>query len=739
MPPGIDVDGEVSFDGLGTAAWITDVGKVRSRNEDRLLVKSLWGGSFALLLVADGAGGHDAGDKAAEAVVATFNATLPTEGTPAEGDPAIWIRDAIFQAHEQVRALGHGQTRPPASTVVGMIVERESLCGWRFHVGDSRLYVRAEDGMVAQWTRDHNITNGLIDRGLPVTQALKIADGGRLTQVLGGGSEPEPEVLGPLALTNGQVLLLCSDGIYGHNGDREVLLPAMNPEQGTVTERLAELKRAVLAGDAPDNLTAVLWQVPPDVVATRERETVTNSMRAITADDLEAAATAAARSPNLKTTRLGADTAPPPPQGSSMGWVIAVVVVLIGLFLFMNRSPVEPTVDPTPTPTAVVTPTVEPTGSVDQQLPWPEDPEQRDRLRALVRGFDADWWRSLPSTDQAGKVGLLADLVAPESAPEVVLTYRENEESDPVEVHAGWKLAGPEGVAAADRAWQARDEIIASHPVLGAQPGISQLMADAACASVVLRWPRGSAAEGNDGMQLGSWLAACLPADLGGGSLKVRLGGWPQQGWLMADLNEARYFFEKGGAGELLDVAATENPRLQELGLLSHAAQDPAIAHVSIQIELRMSDQDRREGTTDEGARLTAQSRAEELAALIRANANGHEVTSAGGVGSDLVSDWGAESPPTLLAALADLNRHVVVRFETGGGEPVDEELGGEPEIIEEVELPDQPESDPTEPVEGAPTEPVEGSPPGPVEGSDGAAPDAAPPIVPAGDDDSAQ
>ncbi len=698
LPAGIDQDGEVDFDGLGKAAWVTDVGKVRSRNEDRLLVKSLWGGRYALLLVADGAGGHDAGDKAAEAVVATFNADLSSDGEPGDGDPARWIRDAITDAHAQVRGLGHGQTRPPASTVVGMIVERESLCGWRFHVGDSRLYVRGPDGMVAQWTRDHNITNGLIDRGLPVTQALKIADGGRLTQVLGGGSDPEPEVLGPLALVPGQVLLLCSDGIYGHNGDREVLLPAMNPERGSVVERIAELKAAVLEGDAPDNLTAVLWQVPDDAVATRERETVTNSMRAITAEDLEKAAEEAARSPNLSTTRLGPDTGATQPRPSSpVGWIIVLLLILAGFFFLLTRTPEPQPPEPTPTAAPTTAPTPAPTVSADQPLPWPDNPEQSDRLQALVRGFDADWWSGLANDDQVSKVGLLADLVAPGSAPEVVLSYRESAESEPVEIHAGWKLPGGDGAAAAERAWQARDTILAGHPVLGAQPGIPQLLADAACSSVELRWPRGDSVSPGDAGQLGSWLAACLPPDLGGRSLLVRLGGWPSVGWRMDDLNAARYLFEKeGGAADLIALDSAENARLLELGLLAVASKQPSVAHISIEIDLRLSTQDRREGTTDAGAALAAQARAEELASLIRAAADGREVLSTGGVGDELVSDWGGEPAEELRAALSDLNRHVVVRFEAGGGEPVEEELPGEAESIEEVELPDQPDQTPS-------------------------------------------
>jgi serine/threonine protein phosphatase PrpC len=279
-------DGHVDLGVLGLVSWLTDVGHVRQRNEDRLLVRLMWEGSHLLLLVADGAGGHERGDKAAEQVVLTFEKALSTDGRPPAGEEPAWLSTVICEAHLRVRSLAEGESRPPASTVVGLLIETASLCAWRFHVGDSRVYSRELGGMVAQLTRDHNIANGLIDRGLAVSQAMKVAEGARLTQVLGGGVEQEPEVHGPLQLQSGQCVLLASDGAFGHNGEREVLLPAMKTGELSILERSAELKAAVLEGEAPDNLTAVLWEVPGGLVATVQRDTVTNSMKALTDADV---------------------------------------------------------------------------------------------------------------------------------------------------------------------------------------------------------------------------------------------------------------------------------------------------------------------------------------------------------------------------------------------------------------------------------------------------------------------
>jgi len=285
---GSNTDGSLELPGVGSVSWVTHVGHLRSRNEDRFLAKTLWGGSYLLLLVADGAGGHEAGDAAASASVATFDELMSSEGpVPSEGDPRIWLHDTILTAHERVVDLATSRIRPPASTLVGVLVELESLCVWRFHVGDSRLYVRGLEGMVSQWTRDHNITNGLIDRGLSVAQAMRIADGGRLTQVVGGTSEIEPEIHGPLPLLPGQVLMLCSDGVYGHNENPEVL-PAAMELGASSAERALELRDGVLAGDAPDNLTAILWQIDPEFRTLKSRETVTNSMPSLSTEAIQA-------------------------------------------------------------------------------------------------------------------------------------------------------------------------------------------------------------------------------------------------------------------------------------------------------------------------------------------------------------------------------------------------------------------------------------------------------------------
>ena len=725
MPPEVAVDGQLDADGLGTVAWVTDVGLVRGRNEDRLLVKPVWGGAWLLLLVADGAGGHDSGDKAAEQVVGTFNAYFPGEGDVPEGDADAWLAEVITIAHRNVRGLAEGQARPPASTAVGVLVERDSLCGWRFHVGDSRLYVRPSDGMVAQWTRDHNITNGLIDRGLPVAQALRIADGGRLTQVLGGISDPEAEILGPLKFDPGTVLLLCSDGIYGHNGDREVLLPAMRPDNGDVVQRAAELKLAVLDGDAPDNLTAVLWQVPADAVSTRDRETVTNSMRSVTAEDVEKALARKVR--QQMGLGPGPDDEPEPSslprQSGGLRWPLIAAVVLIALVALVRSQREDPPA--TPTPTAEEDPELPDEGTLHE--PMPVEDAGPDALAELVRGFDPAWWSSLLLEQRDESLRLLTELVAVQDAAPV--TLRSPLEGDVAYSMDGWPQPGGHNSALAAGAWAARGVLMSRHGDLVAQPGVRDALTEAACAQVETSWPRGDSLDPGEALQLASWLAACVEAP--GASIQVRLGGWPERGWLVEELNQAKFLASRNDPNSLLRYGDAESARILELSLLASALRQPLLAGLDVEIVVVQPPGDFGEGNLPNERTVQATSRAHEIVGMMR-TVVGDSVSlhGRGRVASDLTEVFGATSAtPEQQGVLDSLNRRidVVVRRplaedeeelpdDPGEGQ-IDEELpDGAP--ADEAELPGDAATEP-EPPSDAPTEP---EPPAPeVDGTDAA------------------
>jgi PPM family protein phosphatase len=162
----------------------TEVGHVRSRNEDALLVA----GENGVLAVCDGLGGHPAGDVASAAAVESLRETAPKVGASAEA-----LRDALHAAHAAVLAAA---AEDPARTGMATTVVIASI-GDGFarvaHVGDSRAYLLDPDGGLRQVTEDHGM-------------------GGYITQALGLDRGVDPDVT-EVDTPPGARLLLCSDGL----------------------------------------------------------------------------------------------------------------------------------------------------------------------------------------------------------------------------------------------------------------------------------------------------------------------------------------------------------------------------------------------------------------------------------------------------------------------------------------------------------------------------------------------
>ena len=133
----------------------SDRGLIRGNNQD-----SVYAGP-RLLAVADGMGGHQAGEVASEMAVESFDRGLPEDGSPAEGLVHV-IEDANRRIHERSRAdeqrAGMGTTVTAAYVGEGDVTVA--------HVGDSRCYL-LRDGNLIQISRDHSQVQEMVDRGLP--------------------------------------------------------------------------------------------------------------------------------------------------------------------------------------------------------------------------------------------------------------------------------------------------------------------------------------------------------------------------------------------------------------------------------------------------------------------------------------------------------------------------------------------------------------------------------------------
>jgi len=227
----------------------SDRGRVRPTNEDCVL------GAPPVFVVADGMGGQEAGDRASAAVVAAFAEHVLGPG-PATLDD---VRGALQTAVDGVRAVAAGTLRGAGSTVTGVaLVEHLGAAHWLvFNVGDSRVY-RHQAGTLEQLTVDHSLGQELVDAGELRPEELRgFADGNVITRAIGAADSTADSWL--LPVTDGERLLLCSDGLYRELADESIraALTLSGPPASAV-EALIRLTN--LAGGR-DNVTALVVDV----------------------------------------------------------------------------------------------------------------------------------------------------------------------------------------------------------------------------------------------------------------------------------------------------------------------------------------------------------------------------------------------------------------------------------------------------------------------------------------------
>lgn len=228
----------------------SDVGMVRRDNED-----SGYAGR-TLLVVADGMGGHAAGELASSTAVATL-AELDSEDLPA-GDVLTALDDAMLTSAERIaQFIEADPSRAGMGTTLTAVLWRGGRIAL-IHVGDSRAYL-LRDGQLSQITHDHTYVQTLIDSGrITAEEARTHPKRNLLLRAIDGTGVPEGET----SIREAQVgdrYLLCSDGLCGVVTDdaiEAVLARVPDP-----TAAVTELVDLALAAGAPDNVTAVIADV----------------------------------------------------------------------------------------------------------------------------------------------------------------------------------------------------------------------------------------------------------------------------------------------------------------------------------------------------------------------------------------------------------------------------------------------------------------------------------------------
>jgi serine/threonine protein phosphatase PrpC len=261
--------------GFGEARWqcsaLTDTGRKRAQNEDAILALPEHG----VFGVADGMGGARHGALASRTVIDAVRRRLEDSGRTEQTAssrrlPA--VRDAMVHANREIFDLA-SRTHSPGmgSTTVMLVIEDEvPLRGTILNVGDSRAY-RFRDGSLEQLTKDHSLA---AEAGLPNRAALPAAFRNIITRAVGIALDLEIDAV-TIDIRPDDVLLLCSDGLYGMVPDSD--LGRIIAEEGRhTTDQLASrlVHRANLNGGA-DNISVVVIRFPDPSAEDGETEPIT--------------------------------------------------------------------------------------------------------------------------------------------------------------------------------------------------------------------------------------------------------------------------------------------------------------------------------------------------------------------------------------------------------------------------------------------------------------------------------
>lgn len=261
----------------------TDVGLERSNNEDNLQVSAnleetpmKWvnnqeyslGRKGALLVVADGMGGMNAGEVASEIAINTVRDLFSPENITDEIVKTRFtiekfMKGVIVEADKRIKAFAkeNPESRAMGTTIViAWLFDGNLYVSW---CGDSRAYIYNPSTGLFQITKDHSYVQDLVDAGkISIEDAFDFPDSNIITRSLSDSTpKPNPDcLLMPQKLCDNDIILLCSDGLNGMIRDQEIeSIIAAN--QGNMTECVDALINAALEAAGADNCTVALCQI----------------------------------------------------------------------------------------------------------------------------------------------------------------------------------------------------------------------------------------------------------------------------------------------------------------------------------------------------------------------------------------------------------------------------------------------------------------------------------------------
>ena len=247
----------------------------RKVNQDRIAYT--YSRDTLLLVVADGMGGNAGGEIAAQIAVRLFIERFQQEAKPILRNPLKFLQETMLRAHAALGSYANqfSMLETPRTTCVAVIVQANHAY-WA-HVGDSRFYLFRQGALIGA-TKDHSKVQYLVDQGLIAADDVAVhPDRNKIFSCLGGLVDPVIDLSKRTALRNGDVLVLCTDGLWSvmPHGEIATLLTS-TPILKTAPQMLREAEQR--GGPDGDNLSAIVVRWGPETLTDEPSTTITETL-----------------------------------------------------------------------------------------------------------------------------------------------------------------------------------------------------------------------------------------------------------------------------------------------------------------------------------------------------------------------------------------------------------------------------------------------------------------------------
>jgi serine/threonine protein phosphatase PrpC len=247
----------------------------RKVNQDRIAYT--YSRDTLLLVVADGMGGHAGGEIAAQIAVRLFIERFQQEAKPILRNPLKFLQETMLRAHAALGSYANqfSMLETPRTTCVAVIVQANHAY-WA-HVGDSRFYLFRQGALIGA-TKDHSKVQYLVDQGVIAADDVpQHPDRNKIFSCLGGLVDPVIDLSKRTALRNGDVLVLCTDGLWSvmQHGEMADTLTS-TPILKTAPQMMRQAEQR--GGPDGDNLSAIVVRWGPETLTDEPSTTITETL-----------------------------------------------------------------------------------------------------------------------------------------------------------------------------------------------------------------------------------------------------------------------------------------------------------------------------------------------------------------------------------------------------------------------------------------------------------------------------